>query len=168
MVKIILKLIDPELIKTFFAAGGFILSVINFWFLFVKQRTNFDVKINEIVDSRVEFYIEFIFINKSNKPFSITGIETTSNNEKFEVVYHVENIMSRKYFDDNHKTHGLPINLSAYQTQKCYLQFMKNENDKTFDYKSLKFKIATSRKTKKFKISIGKDLLVELSDLYTK
>lgn len=168
MVINILKYIDVELIKTVLAIGGFILSVINFWFLFWKQRTKFDVKINEIVDSRAEFYIEFIFINKSNKPFSITGIETTSNNEKIEIVYHVENIMSRQFFDDHHKTHGLPINLSAYQTQKCYLQFMKNEIDKPFDYKSLNFKIATSRKTKKFEISTGKDLLVGLTDLYTK
>ncbi|MGS0657091.1 hypothetical protein ACU40P_03435 [Staphylococcus arlettae] len=152
--------------KFFISLAGFILSLINFWFLFLKQRSNFKVEIKEIVDSRVEFYIQFIFINKSNKGLSITGMSAKSKEEQFSAVYDIQNIMSSKYYDEPYRTNGLPIKLEPYQSTKCYVQFDKNTADKNFDYDYLKFKISTSRQTKNVCIPTKKDLIIDLSDLY--
>ena len=154
--------------RTILSVLGFILSLINFWFLFWRQRPKFDVKINEIVDSRVEFYIEFLFINKSDKPLSITGIIANSNNESFRVVNHVQDVMFSKYFDEPYKTNGLPIKLDPYQAFKCYIQFTKNKTDKDFDYDYLKFKFTTSRSSKSFCRSTKEDLIIQREDLHTK
>lgn len=154
--------------KTYISIAGFLLSLINFWYLFWKQRPNFKVEIKEIVDSRNDFYIKFIFINKSNKALSITGIRAKSKDEIFNVVYDIQNIMNRKFFENPHRTSGLPLKLDPYQSVKCYIQFEKNILDKTFDYDSLKFKISTSRKTKIICIPTKKDSIIDQADLYLK
>lgn len=152
--------------KTYISIAGFLLSLINFWFIFLKQRPNFKVKIKQIADSTSDFYIEFIFTNKSNKALSITGIMAKSKDEEFNAVYDIQNIMPSKFFKEPHRTSGLPLKLDPYQSMKCFIQFEKNTADKDFDYDCLKFKISTSRKPKNVCITIPKNLVIEQEDLY--
>lgn len=144
-------------IKDYIAIAGFVLSIINTSYIFIKNHKKLKMHIDR---SAIKYYfsdkdhliIHYQISNLSQLPISITQIKLIINNSSYTCNIHEEVVETATYKNPNRIIHEkistndvMPINLPALTSHSGFLSFPIPKGTLQGNEKSWIFQICTNR-----------------------
>lgn len=140
-----------SLIALFVSILSFALTAYKYWIDFKENKLKIGIDLKNLYSSANRHVFELNFVNETKNPVSVNKVVLCHIPTSTKIEAHQNKVLLTKSKNNRNESSVLPINLTAYASEKAFLVFGTNEILRTYY-----FEIYTSKGITTFKPEMTK------------